>query len=120
MFPALREMDSLMSDLLTVPRPRIVFESRWHSSETDSAFTLELEVPGIPKENIIIQAADGVLSVKTQGLNETRGRGLGAEKTFRIPRSVDESKIEGQVKDGLLTITLPKRAQSSAHLIPIK
>jgi HSP20 family protein len=94
--------------------------------ETESGFLLALDLPGIDREALEIDAEDNRLIVKgTRTIEEPRqhrserprGRFL---RTFSVPASVDQSKIGAEYRDGVLQIRLPKRSEQKPKRIDIK
>lgn len=94
--------------------------------ETESGFLLALDLPGIDREALEIDAEDNRLIVKgTRTVTESkqhrterpRGKFL---RTFSVPGSVDQSKIGAEYKDGVLQIRLPKRTEQKPKKIDIK
>jgi HSP20 family protein len=94
--------------------------------ETESAFLLALDLPGIDREALEIDAEDNRLIVKgTRTVTESKqhrterpqGKFL---RTFSVPGSVDQSKIGAEYKDGVLQIRLPKRTEQKPKKIDIK
>ncbi|HJS22999.1 MAG TPA: Hsp20/alpha crystallin family protein [Pyrinomonadaceae bacterium] len=94
--------------------------------ETESGFLLALDLPGIDREALEIDAEDNRLIVKgTRTIEESRqhrserprGRFL---RTFSVPASVDQSKIGAEYRDGVLQIRLPKRSEQKPKRIDIK
>jgi HSP20 family molecular chaperone IbpA len=41
-------------------------------------------------------------------------------RSFDLPDNVDVEKIEASFRDGLLSITLPKKAEAAPRLVPVK
>ena len=99
-------------------------------SETPENYTLVAEVPGLKDENIDIEAKDGVLTLK--GHQETKEESEGKtycvrefserrfERSFRLGDTVQEENIEAHLKDGLLTVTIPKREEAKPKSVKIK
>jgi HSP20 family protein len=94
--------------------------------ETESGFLLALDLPGIDREALEIDAEDNRLIVKgTRTVAESkqyrterpRGKFL---RTFSVPGSVDQSKIGAEYKDGVLQIRLPRRTEQKPKKIDIK
>jgi HSP20 family molecular chaperone IbpA len=94
-----------------------------HISETDKALTISFDVPGLSKEDINIHLKDQNVLV-IDGKKETKKKK--DEKTlyesefssrsfyqaFRLPGNVDTSKIDAEVKNGVLRIVVPKKPES--------
>ncbi|HKP83711.1 MAG TPA: Hsp20/alpha crystallin family protein [Pyrinomonadaceae bacterium] len=94
--------------------------------ETETGFLLALDLPGIDREALEIDAEDnrlivkGIRSITESKLYRTerpRGKFL---RTFSVPGSVDQSRIGAEYKDGVLQIRLPKRTEQKPKKIDIK
>ena len=94
--------------------------------EIDSGYLIALDLPGIDREALEIDAEDNRLVVKgTRTIAESkqhrterpRGKFL---RTFSVPGSVDQAKIAAEYKDGVLQIRLPKRTEQKPKKIDIK
>jgi len=94
--------------------------------ETDSGYTIAIDLPGIKRDEIEIDIDDNRLVVKgTRTINESkprrnerpRGKFL---RSFSVPASVDQNRIGAEYKDGVLQIRLPKRAEQKAQKIEVK
>lgn len=87
-------------------------------SEKNGAYVVESDLPGISKEDIDINIGDGVLTVRAERKLESssddngyirRERAYGSfERSFNIS-DIDADKIDAEFKDGVLTLTLPKK-----------
>jgi HSP20 family protein len=125
-----REMDRLFDDFFT-PTERRSFasgaqaESAWPSldvEETDKAFIVHAEVPGMEQKDIELGLADNTLTISGERVQEhkddQRGRAYAERfygrfrRTIPLPSEVDADKVEATFKNGLLTVTLPKNEQA--------
>lgn len=100
--------------------------------EKDASFELTADMPGLDEKDIEVKVASGTLTIRGEKTAEKEDkrkdyylqeRHFGAfERSFRIPDGVDADKIEAQFKKGVLTVSLPKRAeaQKPAKKIDIK
>jgi HSP20 family protein len=94
--------------------------------ETDTGFSIALDVPGIKREALEIDIDDNRLIVKgVRVVDETRTRRTERPRgkflrAFAVPASVDQGKIGAEYKDGVLQIRLPKRAEQKAQKIEVK
>jgi HSP20 family protein len=95
-------------------------------SETESAYLIAMDLPGIDREALEIDIDENRLIVRgTRAISESkqhrserpRGKFL---RTFSVPGSVDQSRIGAEYKDGVLQIRLPKRGEQKAKKIDIK
>jgi HSP20 family protein len=101
-------------------------------AETDKAYEITAELPGLDEKNIEVKLANGVLSIKGEKQEEKeekekdyyrRERSFGSfERSFQVPDDVDEDKIAASFKNGILSVTLPKsaEAQKQAKKIEVK
>lgn len=92
-------------------------------SEDDKAVTLTAELPGMKEEDVEVVLRDDMLTVKGEKKSEFKEqrenyhlseRRYGAfERTFRLPESAEADKISAAFEDGVLTVTVPKKAAAS-------
>lgn len=90
--------------------------------ETDKAYALCIEVPGMTRDEIEIQVRGDVLQIsghKSEEKDETNAayrlseRRFGRfDRSFPIPLDVARGRIEAQVREGVLTVSLPKTGQA--------
>ena len=94
--------------------------------ETESGYSIALDVPGIKRDAIQIDIDDNRLIVKgTRLIDDSRSRRNERPRgkflrSFTVPSSVDQGKIGAEYKDGVLQIRLPKRAEQKAQKIEVK
>ena len=96
--------------------------------EDVNAITLLADMPGVSKERLDVKLDGDTLSV--EGRVELEGladmRSLWAEvhvprfrRTFTLSRELDASRIEANLKDGVLTLRVPKHAHAQARRIEV-
>ncbi|APX23456.1 MAG: Hsp20/alpha crystallin family protein [Rhodobacteraceae bacterium] len=102
------------------------------ASSDDGAYRISVELPGVPEEAVELRVDDGVLSVTGEktATREDRGetwyfseREYGAfRRSFRLPGDADADRAEAHMKDGVLEITVPRRApeESRGRRIAVK
>ncbi len=98
--------------------------------ETKDAINIEVEAPGMKQEDIKINLENNTLTIygerkfekKEEGKNYYRmERAYGSfSRSFLLPDNVDVEGIKAKYKDGVLTISLPKRPESKPKEIPIE
>jgi HSP20 family protein len=100
--------------------------------ESEKAYEITADLPGMDEKNIEVKVADGVLTIKGEKQEEKeekkkdyylQERSFGSfQRSFELPDSVDPDKIEASFKKGVLTVTLPKKpeAQKPAKKIEVK
>jgi HSP20 family protein len=90
--------------------------------ENDKEFVFEVELPGIDEKDVQVTVRDGRLSLKGEKKSERDEkkdtyhlveRSYGSfERSFRLPDSADQEKIEADFNKGVLRIVVPKRAEA--------
>jgi HSP20 family protein len=97
--------------------------------ETNDNFQIHVELPGVEKSSVQLSIEKGVLLISgqrpqgtlTEGTRYHRNeRPYGRfERAFRVPDSVDEQKLEAELKNGVLTVRLPKVEKAKPKSIQI-
>ena len=108
----------------------MVFHPPVDIKENMDSYQVTMEVPGVNKEDISIEMKDSVLSISgkreisSEEKDETYHRierYYGSFcRSFTIPTPVDEKKIDAAYKDGILTISIPKKEEAKPKKIVIK
>lgn len=101
-------------------------------TETDKAYKITVEVPGIPADRIDVEAEKGLLVIKGEKKEEreekerdyTRSeRSYGSfERRISLPADAELDAIHAKASDGVLKITIPRdhKAVPSRRKIEIK
>ncbi|CAN0626394.1 HSP20 family protein [Burkholderia multivorans] len=101
-------------------------------AETDKAYEIVAELPGIDEKDIEVNLVSGGITIKGEKHEEKEEkkkdyylheRHFGSfERYFPMPDGVDTEKVEATFKKGILTVILPKtqEAQKAEKKIPIK
>lgn len=100
-------------------------------AESNGAYTVAAELPGVKKEDIrvTIDGAQVTLEAEIKREKEVspEERVLHAERvygkatrSFTLPQEVDEAKAEAKFRDGVLELTLPKKAAAARKQISIQ
>ena len=97
--------------------------------ETEEAFRVDVELPGLTKDDIDISLEKNVLTVRGErrySKDETGEAELRTERaygkfsrSFRLPRPVDNDGVEASFTDGVLRLVLPKSAEARPRQIKI-
>jgi HSP20 family protein len=100
-------------------------------AEKNGAYAVTAELPGVKKEDIHvdIDGAQITLSAEVKREKEIgeKDRLLHTERvygkvsrSFALPQELDEAKVEAKFKDGVLELTLPKKAAAARKAITIQ
>jgi len=110
--------------------PARVFLPNTDIFETEDALTVVMEMPGVNREHADITVEDNVLSVagRIDFSKYEKMRPVYTEynvghywRSFNLsPNSFDEHKIGAEMKDGVLTLTLPKAERLKSRRIPLR
>jgi HSP20 family protein len=96
--------------------------------ETDDAWIIEAEVPGARSEDVHVDVQDNELAITGEikqrertGILRRRTRKTG-EFEFRVtlPGQVDPERIDANLRDGVLTVRIPKPEQARPRRIDVK
>jgi HSP20 family protein len=119
-------------------RPYWLRQNTWAMSpavdviETDKAYELTAELPGLDEKNVEVKLSNSQLTIKGEKQAEKeekkkdyylRERQFGSfERVLQVPDGVDADKIEADFTKGVLHVTLPKtpEAQKAERKIPVK
>lgn len=95
--------------------------------ETAGAFVLTAEVPGLSRDDIEIQAEESRIVLRGERTGQVpceqyhrveRGHGR-FSRAFLLPEPIDVEAVTADLKDGLLTVTVPKAAGRGARRVDV-
>ncbi|MDH3692501.1 MAG: Hsp20/alpha crystallin family protein [Gammaproteobacteria bacterium] len=100
------------------------------ASATDQNYEIDIELPGVPSENIDVAVHDGTLTVRGDKHSERTEEGrtfffsersYGAfQRSFRLPEDANTEKITAENKDGVLKLRIAKTAPADEKARRIK
>ncbi len=98
-------------------------------SETDTAYQVKGEIPGVKKEDVKVTIENGMLSIQGERKQEKEEKGKKFHRvecsygnfvrSFRLPDDADEAAVKADFKDGMLNVTLPKSGKSKQKSVEI-
>jgi HSP20 family protein len=98
-------------------------------SETDTAYLIKAEIPGVNKEDVKVTIQDGMLTIQGERKMEKEEkdkkfhrieRSYGSfMRSFRVPDDADESAVKAEFKDGVLNVTLTKSAKAKPKAVNV-
>ncbi len=95
--------------------------------ETEDGYSVEIELPGVKREDIDIQLSDRLLTVSGEvkekertGILRRRTRRVGRfQYSVTLPADVDADDVNARLNDGVLTVRVPKTEQAKPRRIAI-
>ena len=129
-FPAgLRLFQDSLSRLFSEPASR-----PWSPAvdiyETENELVLKADLPDVDPKNVGIQLENGTLTLKGERKFEEQKNGRGFHRiersygsfvrAFSLPETVDGEKVKADYKNGVLTVTLPKKEMAKPKTINVE
>jgi len=124
-----RQMDRLFDDFFRAPSLLGSGTTGWPSvevNETDREVKVTAEMPGMGEKDVDLSLDNGMLTIRGEKKAEQNERGYSErwygrfERRIPVPASIDEEHCRADFRDGLLTVTLPKReGEEHRKRIPI-
>jgi len=119
----------LFRDFLGIADSDLALQPAADVSESDSEITVKLEVPGVGKDDLKVSVTDDTLTVRGETRKESDAKDKNVhrqeirygsfQRTITLPANVDSAKTHAELANGVLTVTLPKAAQSKAKRIDV-
>ncbi|MDD2699744.1 MAG: Hsp20/alpha crystallin family protein [Sideroxydans sp.] len=98
-------------------------------SETDDAYLIKGEIPGVKKEDVKVSVQDGMLTIQGERKMEKEEKNKKFHRvecsygnfvrSFRMPDDADENKVKAEFKDGMLNVSLPKTEKARNRSINV-
>lgn len=126
-----REIDRLFEDTFGRGDGMNAWSPAVDVRENDQELRLDVEIPGMRPDDVEITAENGILTVRGEKRSERKEgdgesryhvmeRSYGSfSRSFQLPQGLDESKIEADCENGILSIHIPKAALPQPRKIRI-
>jgi HSP20 family protein len=134
-----RGMDRLLEDVfsgfgrptgLSLTNLQDAFAPDMDIVETEKAYELTAELPGMAEQDVDVELADGVLTIAGEKKSEHEENRKGVyrversygkfQRRFALPADVEADKVEARVKDGVLRLVLPKAETAGSKVKKIQ
>jgi len=97
-------------------------------SETEEAFIVKAELPGVEKEDVCVNFENSILTIRGEKKVETEDKkrhrvecSYGSFiRSFTLPQTIKADKIEAVYKNGILNLTIPKAEEAKPKQIEVK
>jgi HSP20 family protein len=135
-FPGLRSFEDTMNRLFSEPngagRPWMPAVDIW---ENETELVLKADIPDVKFEDIHVDLENGTLTLRGERKFEkavgTEGKAKGGyhrveraygafERSFTVPETVDPEHVKADYKNGVLTVTLPKKESAKPRKINVE
>eukprot|EP00249_Psilotum_nudum_P007105 c20307_g1_i1 orf=489-1199(-) len=111
-------MDRLLNATFTTTVPTTMrkgIRTPWDVAEDEGGFYLRMDMPGFGKEDVKVVVEDEVLVIKAEKQSEGKEKDIWASRNSSkfntrviLPDNVVSQEIKAEVKNGVLTVTVPK------------
>ena len=126
-----RDMDRLFSDF-------VAEDGGWSSTvwpacelvETKETLLLRAEVPGMDPKDFEVRVDGDVLTISGETKQESRSEDDGVHlserrygqwrRSFRLPAYADPARIDAEVRNGVLTLTIAKREEAKPKIVRVR
>jgi HSP20 family protein len=96
--------------------------------ESEQGMTVVADMPGVTTEGLAIDLKDDILTIRGESQPEKEGRTLlyreyvvgNFFRQFTLSEVIDQAKITARLKDGVLTLELPKAEKAKPKKIEVK
>lgn len=95
-------------------------------AEDENGWTLEMDLPGVPREKVKVTAENGVLTIEGEATRDESASAVWSERPggnfrrrFTLPDTVDTASVTAEHRDGVLKVTLPKSEASKRREIEV-
>lgn len=128
------ELDDLFKGFFVRPvafegQPQMQF--KMDLKEDDNAYTVHADIPGVKKEDIHVSIEGNQVSISAESKTEKEEKKgekvLRSERyygkvarSFTLAHEVDDAKAQAKYSDGVLELTLPKKATTAAKKLAIQ
>ncbi len=97
--------------------------------ETESGFTLKLELPGVEAKDVDIQVTEKAVSISAERKTETKTEADGKvrsefyygkfQRVIPLPASIQNTDVKAEFNDGILNLTLPKAETEKNKVVKV-
>ncbi len=124
-------MNTIGEQTATQEQNVVDFRPKVNTRETEDAYHIEVELPGVKKKDVDISVDGNILTisgernvrdeVKDEDYHKVESRYGLFSRSFTLPEKVDISNIEAEFVNGILEIAIPKlKVDTSSKKIEIK
>lgn len=131
-FRELKELENRLHHLFPKGEESNVaaFTPTVNTREGDYAYHIEIDLPGVKKEDIHVEVKENRLTisgerkvkeeVKEEDYHRVESSYGKFERSFTLPDNVDAENVDASTSDGVLEVVLPKKERSTSKKIEVK
>ena len=103
---------------------------RLDASETEQAYEIEAELPGVGKDDVKISVDGRRVTIEAEEKQEVEQKGENAtysqrslrrySRTFALPVEVDDANAQARLENGILKLTLPKKQPTQGKTVAVQ
>ncbi len=122
--------DSFFSPSLPEAFARPELTPRTNIAETEAAYTIAVELPGVEEQDVHVEMHDAELTIRAERKEDAEVQGRAwhrvehahgqVTRTIRLPKEVDRNAIEAVLRKGILTVTVPKAAATRPARVQVR
>lgn len=131
---ALNELDNFVNEVMgsgLSPAGKIFGYPAVDIREEKERFVVDVELPGFSEKEIDVKMKDRVLTIIASRMAEAGGekeneylvrerRSAGYERSFAMPRNIDQEHVSASYMNGVLSVLLPKNPEVPEKSVEIK
>src|SRR5579859_3480704 len=128
-FSGLRLFEDAVTRLMSEPRTSRPWSPAVDIVETEDELIVKADLPDVALEDIDVRVENGTLSLKgerkfekelaDQGYHRIERSYGSFMRSFSVPSSVDTEKVSADYKNGVLTVTLPKKEAAKPKQVKV-
>ncbi|QDK36459.1 Hsp20/alpha crystallin family protein [Bdellovibrio sp. NC01] len=126
-------IDRMMNELLELkgqsPSGTMDFSPSSEITEEENQYLLKVDLPGVKKEDVKVEVSGDTMTIKAERKTEKEEKSkkrflseisYGSYiRSFSLPQSIDEKKVDAKFENGVLQITIPKTETSKSKQISV-
>jgi HSP20 family protein len=101
-------------------------------AEKEGTYEVKADIPGVKKEDINVRIDGNIVQIDAEVKREKETKSNGdkvlrseryygnVSRTFSLAEDVDDTKAEAKYADGVLTLTLPKKATTASRKVTVQ
>jgi len=130
-------IDDIFRDMISEvagPDSREMLSGKWVPAvdidENDQEFLVKADLPGMAEKDVTVTLENNILSLRGERKHETKSTNGGQRRversygsfvrSFMLPSTGDAEHAKATFKDGVLTVSVPKKTEAKPKGIPIK